>query len=42
LVCPAGITGASPALSLAMSVVAGAGTWLAIQVAAIAEVAECM
>ena len=37
----AGITGACPALSLLRSVVRGARTWLAIQVAAITVVSSC-
>ena len=42
LVCSAGISGARPEPSRARSVVAGAGWWLAIQVAAMAVVESCM
>jgi hypothetical protein len=41
LVRPAGISGARPASSRPWSVTGGAGRWLAIQVADIADVSSC-
>ena len=41
LVCPDGMIGAWPDSIRATSVLAGAGTWLAIQVAATVVVASC-